>query len=78
EDAAGLYDSKVDLKVGRGDAIITGEADGPNIKGRVNEAIQTEFRQAGQSQADPLTGQRLPKAQQDHAREYFDKLREGD
>ncbi|MEX0866131.1 MAG: hypothetical protein WD030_02160, partial [Pirellulales bacterium] len=53
EDAAGLYDSKVDLKVGRGDAIITGEADGPNIKGRVNEAIQTEFRQAGQSQADP-------------------------
>lgn len=77
EDQVGVYDSKVDLQIGKGSAVVTGEAGGPNIKGQVKESIQTDFQQAGRTQADPLTGQRLPKAQKDHAREYFDMLREG-
>jgi hypothetical protein len=73
----GFYDSKVKQQPGAGAVQIVGEADGPNRKGRVQEAIQTEFSEAPQNAADALGEQRLPREYRDHAKTYFDALREG-
>ena len=73
-----FYDSKVAQKTGHGAAIITGEADGPNLKGKVRAQIQEQMDSAKHENSDPLTGQRLPRSQRDFAKEYFDSLREGE
>jgi hypothetical protein len=72
-----FYDSNVKQKMDKGTAVSVGEADGPNIKGRVQDAIKAEVEAAKHDSADPLTGQRLPRSQREHAKEYFDSLREG-
>jgi hypothetical protein len=72
-----FYDSNVKQKLDKGTAVSVGEADGPNIKGQVQEAIKAEVEAAKHDSADPLTGQRLPRSQREHAKEYFDSLREG-
>ena len=79
EKAGGVkfYDSKVAQKTGHGAAVITGEADGPNIKGKVRAEIQEQIDSAKHEESDPLTGQRLPRSQRDFAKEYFDALRDG-
>lgn len=71
------YDSAVKQKVGPGAATVVGEAEGANIKGGVQQEIQAQMEGAKAEAADPLTGQRLPKAYEQHTREYFDGLREG-
>ena len=71
------YDSAVKLKTGRGTATVIGEADGANLKGGVQQEIQAQVDAARAEAADPLTGQRLPKSSEQHAREYFNGLREG-
>jgi hypothetical protein len=80
EKATGVkfYDSKVAQKTGQGAAVITGEADGPNLKGKVRAQIQAEMDSAKHEDSDPLTGQRLPRSQRDFAKEYFDSLRDGE
>ncbi|OHB80682.1 MAG: hypothetical protein A2W31_12810 [Planctomycetes bacterium RBG_16_64_10] len=72
-----LYDSQVRQQPGAGHAVITGLVDGPHVKGHVLEAIQAEFEQNAQRQADPLADRRLPRAQREHAQEFFDRFREG-
>ncbi|MEX0678966.1 MAG: hypothetical protein WD063_17970 [Pirellulales bacterium] len=72
-----LYDSAVRQQPGKGAATVVGEADGPNRKGRAREEIQTEFSEARQNAADALVEQRLPRDYRDHAKKYFDALREG-
>ena len=71
------YDSAVKLKTSRGAATVVGEADGANLKGGVRQEIQAQVDAARAEAADPLTGQRLPKSSEQHAREYFNGLREG-
>jgi hypothetical protein len=71
------YDSSVKQQVGRGAGQVVDFVDGPTLKGGVEQEIATQFEQARQEQANPLTGQRLPKSSQEHAKEYFDALREG-
>ncbi len=73
----GLYDSKVAQNVRRGAAIIAGEAEGPNRKGEVQESIKEQFESARHEAADPLTSQRLPRDYREHAKKYFESLREG-
>jgi hypothetical protein len=58
--------------------VIAGEADGPNIKGDVQQALAAEMAAEGSQPADPLVIEQLPKAQRDNAREYFDRLIEGE
>ncbi|HKD36622.1 MAG TPA: hypothetical protein VKB78_07470, partial [Pirellulales bacterium] len=72
-----FYDSNVKQKMNRGAAVAVGEAEGPNTKGEVQQAITAEVEAARHDSADPLTGQRLPRSQREHAKEYFDSLREG-
>jgi hypothetical protein len=71
------YDSQVREKPKPGEAVRVGDADGPNLAGasRVEESAPLTFSLAEDS--DPLADQRLPKAQREHAKEYFEALREG-
>jgi hypothetical protein len=71
------YDARVRANVGKGSAVVTGQVDGPNVKGQVMEEIKTQVEAAKKDQSDPLTGQRLPRQQRDHVQQYFDALRNG-
>jgi hypothetical protein len=73
-----FYDSKVRQKPNGGTGVVTGLADGPNVRGDVDQQIQTEIEAATTADSDPLTGQRLPREYREHARGYFDMLREGE
>ena len=55
--------------------MVTDLVDGPNSKGNIREQIKAELGSADREEADPLTDQNLPRAQREHAREYFDALR---
>ena len=72
-----FYDSSVRQNVARGGAVMTGLVDGPNRKGNVQEEIKAEFENARHQEADPLTGQKLPREYREHAKKYFDSFREG-
>lgn len=70
-------DSRVRQNLGRGAAVIAGEADGPNLRGNVAEAIKEEMASLGSTPADPQVVEQLPKSRREHAEEYFNSLREG-
>ena len=56
---------------------MTGEAEGPNIRGQVGEAIKEEMAASASEPADPTVVEQLPKSRREHAEEYFNRLREG-
>lgn len=72
-----FHDSLVKQKTGKGTAIVTGFADGPNAKGQVTQEISAQLEAARNDSADPLTDRRLPRDYRDHAKGYFDAFREG-
>jgi hypothetical protein len=78
ETDSSFYDSQVRQKIGRGTAVVTDLVDGPNVKGDAEEAIQQQFDSARRGSTDPLTGRRMPRKHRQHARQYFDRFREGD
>jgi hypothetical protein len=69
-------DSQVKQKPDRGAAIITGEAEGPTIRGDVREAVKEEMAASGSEPADPLVIEQLPRTQRENAEEYFNSLRD--
>ena len=71
-------DSQVRQQVDKGSMTVAGYVDGPNKKGDVNEAIKEQMEAAKHQANDPLTGQRIPRKQRQHAKEYFDRLRKGE
>lgn len=71
-------DSQVKQKPSRGAMVVTGEADGPNIRGNVRQSIQEEMAAEASQPADPLVIEQLPKAQREHAEDYFNRLRDGE
>jgi hypothetical protein len=71
------YDTKANLKRGQGAAVVIGSVEGPNMKGQVEQEIQTQFEAAKAAAEDPLTDQQLPRSYREHAKKYFDGLREG-
>ena len=66
------------MKVGRGSASVVGEAEGPILKGDVQQQMQAQIQAARAKSADPVTIQHLPRDYQQHALEYQNRLREGD
>jgi hypothetical protein len=72
-----FFESNVKQKLDKGAAVTAGETDGPNVRGQVQAEIKAQIESAKHDAADPLTGQRLPRSQREHAKEYFDSLREG-
>jgi hypothetical protein len=77
ENKTGFYDSQVRQNVGKGTAVVTDLVDGPSRKGEVQEEIKTQFESAKREADDPLNSQRLPRDYREHAKKYFDALREG-
>ncbi len=73
-----FYDTQVKQKLGRGTADVVDLVDGPNVKGNVEAEIQQQFESVRRGSTDPLTGRRIPRKHQQHAREYFDRFREGE
>jgi hypothetical protein len=71
------YDSRVPQKVGQGGGSVTGMVDGPNLRGNAREEIDQQAESVRRGSTDPLSGQRLPRKQSEHAREYFERFREG-
>ena len=71
---AKFYDSKVKTDPKGGKAVITGEVRGRNIVGDTQIEIKEQFEAFKGSQGDSLTNKRLPKARQDHVREYISSM----
>ena len=72
-----FFDSQVKQNVGKGASVVTGLADGPNRKGQTQAEIKGQFTSAPQQTEDVLLDQHLPHDYRDHAKNYFDALREG-
>lgn len=77
ENGVNFRDSRVRQKPGRGSAVITGEADGPTMRGDVRETIKEQMTSEASAPADPLVIEQLPKSRLHHTEEYFNLLREG-
>lgn len=75
---SGFYDTKAKTKTGKGAAVVVGPTEGPNIRGRVEQEIQTEFEAVKAADQDPLTEQELPRAYRDHAKKYFEGFLPGE
>ncbi len=71
------YETQVRGKVQKGNAIIAGFADGPNRKGITQEDVKQSIEAALSKESDPSENQTLPRAEREHAQQYFDRLREG-
>lgn len=72
-----FFDTRVRQQVKEGKAVIVDRIEGPNIRGQVQQEVKSGISAATREETDPLEGVRLPRAQRDHAREYFDSFREG-
>jgi len=69
------YDSLVRGKPGPGKAVVVGTMGGPNLAGNAREQIRAAVESAHSDSADPLTGQRLPRAHREAVQQYFDAAR---
>lgn len=77
QEVTGNYKSRVRGKLQQGQLVITGKADGENITGRTTREAREIVAATMSSQSDPLENQVLPKSQREHAKQYFESLREG-
>ncbi len=75
ETDSSFYNSQVRGKVNKkGKMVVIGSAGGVNRPGLSTEDVKDVLTQAELDDADPLSGQHLPKAQRNHARQYFESL----
>ncbi len=70
-------DSQVRQKLGPGQAVVTGQVDGPLVKGNVEQQIQQDVEATRRGSTDPLTDRRIPRGHKQHVREYFERFKEG-
>jgi hypothetical protein len=71
-------DTRVRQDPTKGPAIITGEAEGPTVRGDVREEIKEEMAAEDSDEADALVIEQLPRTQRENAEDYFNRLREGE
>jgi chemotaxis protein histidine kinase CheA len=71
----GGFKAKVKGLLQQGQTVITGTADGDNITGRSSNEARKLIEEAISRESDPLENQVLPKAQREHAQQYFEALR---
>ena len=71
------YETQVRGQVKKGKAIIAGFADGPNKKGISREELKSIVEGAIAEESKALDNENLPRTEQEHAKDYFNKLREG-
>ena len=77
EEKTGDYKSRVRGKLQKGQMVDTGKADGENLTGSTTSEARAIVDAAIAGDSDPLENQVLPKSQRDHAKQYFESLREG-
>jgi myosin heavy subunit len=68
------YESRVAAKLQRGKAVVTGSVGGPNVPGESFQSIQQAIQSDYTEQTDPIEDIRLPRDQQQHTKEYFQKF----
>jgi len=73
-----FYESQVRGKPGRGKAVVVGTVGGPNQSGDALQEIRSAIESSKSDTADPLTGQRLPRAHRESVQQYFDAFRQGE
>lgn len=76
ESGGRFYESQVRADVRKGRSVVTGFAGGPNATGDVLTQIQSALESGDLRQADPVGEARIPRTHRDHARQYFDSLRD--
>jgi myosin heavy subunit len=69
------YESRLRATPKGGSAVRVGDAGGPNQSGKSDESISERIESALHKDAEALTDQRLPRTQQDHVKEYYERLR---
>lgn len=74
---AQFVDRRVPQQPGPGAAVVAGEADGPNLRTQVAEAVREEMNAAHSGPADPQVLEQLPLSRREHAAEYFEAFGEG-
>ena len=70
------YETQVRGEVKRGKAIIAGFADGANRKGVTREDVKAAVQSELSKESDPTENATLPRTEREHAKQYFDQLRE--
>jgi len=76
ENATNMRDTRVRAKPGAGSSVFGGLVKGPNVRGDVNEGLKEGLTSENVAPAEALDEERLPRSRREHAREYFEKLRE--
>lgn len=76
DDESNSYESQVRGEVKRGQAIIAGEADGPNRKGVTRQDLEAAIDEAISQESDPAENQQLPRTEREHTQQYFEQLRQ--
>ncbi len=74
----GTYESQVRGKPQPGEVVRGGDADGPNVVGRSVQEVRQAIEAKAQSTDDPQVNVKLPRNQRDHAKQYFERFREGE
>jgi hypothetical protein len=78
ETAASFYESRLRAKPRPGEAVRIGDAFGPNQSGMSLEDVKDAIESELSKKDDPLSDQRLPRSQQDHVRQYYQRLGQGE
>ena len=76
EDETGGFKAGVKGKVGKGEKVVTGNADGDNISGRTTAEVAKLIQATTSVDTDPTENQKLSKKHREHAEQYFKALRD--
>jgi DNA-binding ferritin-like protein len=76
ETETGDYESRVRGTIQKGETVVSGSADGNNVSGKSIAEVREIVRSSFSKTSDPLENQNLPRTQREHARQYFENLRE--
>jgi uncharacterized phage infection (PIP) family protein YhgE len=77
ETDADFFESRVREQMKQGETRYGGRVGGANRKGTTSADVQEAVLASLTEEPEPLENQALPRAQREHAREYFNKVREG-
>ena len=75
EDETSGFKSGVKGRVGKGEKVVTGNADGDNITGRTTAEVAELIQATSTVDTDPTENQKLSKKHREHAEQYFKALR---
>ena len=76
EDETSGFKTGVKGKVGKGEKVVTGNADGDNISGRTTAEVAELIQATTSVDTDPTENQKLSKKHREHAEQYFKALRD--